>query len=253
LENYNFPFNFVWVFSIAAVALTLSWVFLALTREPVRPLPVATGAPPQVWTKLKQIIRQDRNFRHFLEFRILLALGTMGLGFVTVAAINRFQIPDSTVGLFTVMLLLGQTTGNLLSGWFADRVGHKIILEMAGLAAAAAFLLAWLAPSAVWYHAVFILLGISIGAVLVSAILMAMEFSPADQLPTYVGIANTTVGIGSTLAPLLGGWLAGFSYSWLFILSTLFSLGAVLLMHWTIDEPRQHRQPASDGVGASLK
>jgi MFS family permease len=72
LENYSFPYNFGLVFSIAALALTLSWVFLALTREPVRSIPPAPEATPQVWAKLTQIIRQDRNFRHYLQFRILL-------------------------------------------------------------------------------------------------------------------------------------------------------------------------------------
>src|SRR5262245_54447480 len=48
LENYDFPLNFGVVFSIAAVALTFSWVFLALTREPVRSLPQASGATPQI-------------------------------------------------------------------------------------------------------------------------------------------------------------------------------------------------------------
>jgi MFS family permease len=177
----------------------------------------------------------------------------MGLGFVTVAALQRFQVSDSTVGFFTVMLLLGQTTGNLLAGWLADRVGHKAVLEMAGLAAALGFSLAWLAPSAAWYYVIFILLGLSIGAVIVSAILMAMEFSAAEQLPTYVGLANTAVGLGSTVAPLLGGWLAGFSYSWLFMLSALFSLGAVLLMHWTITEPRQQLPQLSDNPGTNPK
>jgi MFS family permease len=253
LQNYTFPLNFGLVFSIAATALTVSWFFLALTREPVRPTAVTPQVTIQLWPKLKQIIRQDRNFRNFLQFRILLALGTMGLGFVTVAAIQRFQVPDSTVGFFTVMLLLGQTTGNLLSGWLADRLGHKTVLEGAGLVATIAFILAWLAPSVVWYYVIFILLGVSMGAVIVSAILIAMEFSSAEQLPTYVGIANTTVGVGSALAPLLGGWLAGFSYSWLFMLSAIFSLSAVVLMHWTITDPRQQLHHAPVGPETNLK
>jgi MFS family permease len=237
LKTYDFPVNFGLTFAIAATALTLSWFFLALTREPVRSMPA--HATPQLWGKPLAIIRQDHNFRQFLQFRILLALGTMGLGFVTVAAVTHFQIPDSVVGFYTVALLLGQTIGNLLSGWLADRFGHKAVLEAAGLAAAAAFILAWLAPAAIWYYVVFILLGASIGATLVSGVLVAMEFSSAEQIPTYVGIANTTVGLGSALAPLLGGWLAFFSYDWLFFVSAFFSLAAVLLMHWTMVDPRR--------------
>lgn len=243
LEAYDFPLNFGLAFLIAAIALTLSWFFLALTREPIRPTPELSHTALALWDKPLTIIRQDHNFRQFLQFRILLALGTMGLGFVTVAAVHHFQIPDRVVGFYTVALLLGQTIGNLLSGWLADRFGHKTVLEAAGLAAAAAFFLAWLAPTAIWYYVIFVLLGTSLGATIVSGVLMAMEFSSAQQLPTYVGIANTTVGLGSALAPLAGGWLAIYSYDWLFILSALFSLASVLLIYWKVIDPRQQTAP----------
>ena len=36
LENYPFPLNFAYVLTIAAIGITVSWVFLALTREPVQ-------------------------------------------------------------------------------------------------------------------------------------------------------------------------------------------------------------------------
>jgi MFS family permease len=40
LEAAPFPLNFVYLFFIAAVAISLSWSFLAQTREPVQPAPV---------------------------------------------------------------------------------------------------------------------------------------------------------------------------------------------------------------------
>lgn len=238
LETYPFPFNFAYIFLIAAIAINVSWAFLSLTREPVQPAEPSPHAPPRLWGKLVAIVKADVNFRNYLIARITLAFGSMGLGFVTVAAVQRLNVSDITVGLFTVALLVGQTTGNLLAGWLADRFGHKGPLEAAGLCAAAAFGLVWLEPGVDWYFLAFGLLGISVGASIVSGLLIVLEFSRPEQRPTYVGIANTGVGVGSAIAPLVGGWLAGASYGWLFALSALVSVASVALMSVTVKDPR---------------
>jgi MFS family permease len=238
LEAYAFPLNFGYVFLIGAAAITVSWVFLALTREPAQSITSAVHMPERFWSKLAQIIRQDHNFRRYLQARFLLSLGMMGLGFVTVAAVQRLNVPDSTVGFYTVALLLGQTAGSLLSGWLADRFGHKQSLTAAGIAAAIAFILTGSGPAANWYYVIFVGLGISLGAIVVSGVLIALEFSSPDQRPTYAGIANTVAGLGNTVAPLLGGWLAGFSYTWLFALSAIFSLAATVMLAWFVNDPR---------------
>ena len=238
LEAAPFPLNFTYIFFIAAIAINLSWVFLALTREPVQLTPALPPDTGQFRAKLSQILRHDHNFRTFLQARLLLALGGSGAGFITIVAIQRWQVSDSTVGLYTAALLLGQTTGNLLSGLLADRFGHKLSLEISGIAAVIAFALAWLAPSAGWYYFVFACWGMSFGISIVSGILIILEFSPPAHRPSYIGLTNTGVGVAGGVAPLLGGWLAGFSYNWLFVLSVGINLLALALLHWQVKEPR---------------
>jgi MFS family permease len=233
-----FPLNFVSLFFIAAVAITLSWGFLAQTREPVQPAPVSMSGAAQFRAKLAHILRHDHNFRHFLQARLILALGSMGAGFITLAVIKRWQVSDSTVGLYTAALLLGQMIGNLLSGLLADRFGHKLSVEIGGAAAMIAFTLAWLAPSAAWYYPVFAFWGMSFGITIVSGVLIVLEFAPTTRRPTYIGITNTGLGLANAVAPLLGGWLASFSYNWLFALSAGINLLALVLLYWQVKEPR---------------
>jgi MFS family permease len=241
LETFPFPLNFLYPFLIAAIAITLSWTFLAQVREPVRPVAVTQHTAGNLRQRLVGIVGRDHNFRRFLQARALATLGTMGAGFVTVAAVQRWRVPDATVGLYTVALLGGQTVGNLLAGWLADHLGHKLSLEISAAAACIAFALAWLAPSPLWYYAIFGFLGISNGASLVSGTLIAMEFSEPAQRPTYIGITNTTLGAAGSLAPLLGGWLAGFSYDWLFALSACVTLLGLALLRWRVGDPRHYR------------
>jgi len=238
LQAYPFPTNFVYVFLGAAVFINLSWFFLALTREPVQPVSTPRQSMRHYWADLPRLVRRDKNFRQFLVARLLMALAGMGTGFVTVAAVQRWAVADSTVGVYTAVLLIGQTAGNLVFGFLADRVGHKLILEIGGVALLLGFAAAWLAPAPGWFFLVFALLGLHSSTIIISGILVVMEFSPAEKRPTYVGLSNTAVGVVSSIAPLLGAGLANIAYSWLFAASAGIALAAFVLMRWWVREPR---------------
>lgn len=239
LETVPFPYNFVYVFFIAAVCINLSWFFLSLTREPIHPGQIITGPPAEpIWSKVSQILQQNQNFSRFLVARLALALTGMGTGFIAVAAIQRWQVTDSTVAFYTIALLAGQAGGNLLAGLLADRFGHKLSVEMGAMAVALAFGLAWLAPSARWYYGVFVLVGMTMGMMNVSGILITLEFSDPAQRPTYIGMVNSLVGIAGMVSPLLGGWLGSISYSLLFAVAAAVGLVATGLLRWYVREPR---------------
>ncbi|MCA9985350.1 MAG: MFS transporter, partial [Anaerolineales bacterium] len=242
LEQYAFPTNFVILFSIATVGIFLSWIFIALTREPVTP-PEETGVNRHnYWAELPRILRQDHNYRRFLVARLTLGLGNLGSGFVTVAAISKFAVRDGTVGQYTVVILIGQTLSNLVLGLLADKYGHKRSLEIAALSAMAAAAIAWLAPGPNWYFLVFFLLGITFGGTVVSGLLIALEFSSPEKRPTYIGLTNSSVGLISAIAPLLGAALAKVSFDLLFGLACVINVVAFLLFHFRVLEPRDLEQ-----------
>ncbi|MFN8490748.1 MAG: MFS transporter [Caldilineaceae bacterium] len=254
LETYPFPVNFAYCFLIAAVSVALSWFFIALTREPVTRAS-STEAQPAAHTrrKIRQILRGDGNFRRFLWARLLSTMGTMGAGFLTVAAVERWQLADSTVGIFTTALLIGQTVGNLLAGLLADRFGHKLALELGLVAAIAAYTLAWWAPNPAWYYPLFFILGVANGISIVSGVLIALEFSLPKHRPTYIGITNTTVGIGNALGPIIGGLIASVSYTWLFATAALVGVAAFSIMFFAVQEPRRlHTYFAVDEVATEV-
>ena len=238
LKTYAYPVNFAYIFLIAAAAITVSWAFIALTREPVRVEPRTDAASASVWRRLRQVLAQDENFRAYLTARMLLVVGAMGSAFITIAAVQRWSVPDSTVGIYTALLLVGQTVGNLLSGLLADRAGHKVAMELGALAQVFAFTLAWLSPSPAVYYVVFVLLGYSIGVNIVSGILITLEFSTPDRRPTYIGIGNTAVGIASAVAPLLGGWIATLGYGPLFAVGAGVTTLALFMLRYAVRDPR---------------
>jgi MFS family permease len=238
LDSYPFPTNFIYSFTIAASFITISWFFLAQTREPVQAVSTPRQDTRQYLADLPKLVRQDVNFAHFLVARVLLALSGMGLGFVTVAAVKRWSVSDSTVGGYTAAFLLGQTFSNLLVSLLTDKYGHKIALEISALTTLLAFVAAWLAPDPQWILAVFFLLGMRVGAVLVSGMLVVLEFCAPEKRPTYTGLANTITGIVNVIGPLVATGIAAVSYNWLFILSAFFGLLALVTLRWWVLEPR---------------
>lgn len=241
LVSYPFPYNFVLSFILAAISITISWVSLAFTREPVKQPPAAVTSPPKGASrkKIMLIVRGDHNYRQFLITRFLITMGRMGAGFLTVAAIAHWGVSDATVGFYTAALFLGQTIGTLAAGVIADRKGHKLTLEIGQWASLVAFGAAWLAPSPEWYYPIFFFMGLAGGITTVSSVLSCMEFSHRDHLPTYVGVGNTVSGLGSAVAPIIGGLLALYSYNLLFAVSAVISAVALALLMFTVREPRR--------------
>ena len=244
LETLPFPRNFLILFGLATILMFAGWAVLALTREPVRKVPRTAENRLRIWTRLGRILRRDRNFRRFLTARGLLAVGGMGMAFVTAAAISKWDVSGGTVGSYTVALLVGQSASNLLFGLLADRKGHKVALVLGGLAAASGYVIAGLAALPLLYYLVFVLLGVYFSSTFVSGLMIVLEFTGPEQRPTYVGITNSIIGTINVVIPLLGGWLATISYGYLFALSAAAGLLGVLLMAFWVADPRHAAENA---------
>jgi MFS family permease len=138
------------------------------------------------------------------------------------------------------MLLAGQSLSNLLFGPLADRRGHKLVLETSLLIASLAMCLAILAPSPAWMYPVFAAVGALTASDVVSGVNIALEFGPADDRPTYIGLANTIPGLTAVFAPLIGGWIASRSdYQAAFLTAVVLNVAALAFLHWMVTEPRQ--------------
>jgi MFS family permease len=238
LEHFEFPTSFMILFGIAALFITLSWAFLWMTREPVGIVDTHDRDWASYWRDLLRILKEDHNYRRYVISNIITTLGGMGFGFVTISAIQRFDVSDATVGLYTLVLLMGQALGNLVLGWMADRFGHKLSIEIGILATFLAFMLTLVMPSPGFYFIVYALLGLNLSAGIVSGMLVVWEFCETSRVPTYSGLANTTRGVAGLLAPILATTLAGWNYELLFgVCAFLLLIGLGLFIFW-VREPR---------------
>ena len=239
LEKFAFPLGFVFSFAAAAILIFMSWVFLSLTREPAVYSPKPTVSLLVYLRSLPEILREDHNFLRYLLAQIIFSLSGMATGFLIVYAAKTWHLPDAQSGAFVIAMQVGQAISNLIFGFLADHKGHKLSLEICFLLNVITLGLAVVAPAPVWFYPIFFLRGAVFAGTFVSSIAIVFEFTGSENRPTYIGVANTIPGVAGTLAPLIGGWLAGaLNYPFMFIVSAIIGVISLGMLHFAVREPR---------------
>ena len=243
LLRFDFPNGFAISFGIASLFILISWVFLGLSREPRDLTSKPVVSHKDYFKSLPATIRGNPNFKRYLWTQIVAAFGMMASGLLLVYVIDRWAVSDGQAATYNIALLLGQSAANLLLGFLADRKGHKMVMEIGISANILVLVLALLAPSPVWFYGVFALRGMTQSASFISGLSLPLEFSDAENRPTFIGLANTIPGIAGTVAPLLAGGLAKtLGYPVLFTVCAVLAIAAFGMMKWLVKDPR-HLEP----------
>jgi MFS family permease len=247
LKKFTFPLGYVFSFAVAGGMFFLSWIFLSLTREPA----VYSSKPPisqkNYLRSLPKVLRRDPNFRIYLLSQIIFSLSGMATGFLAVYTVKTWNLADAEASGFMIALQIGLTLAYLFFGFLSDRKGHKLSLEICMALSALLLVLAIIAPSPWWFFPIFFLRGAVNAGTFISGISIVYEFTDAENRPTYIGLANTIPGVAASLAPLIGGWLAGaVSYQAMFILSAIIGAISWVLLRFAVHEPRKMKSSTNN-------
>jgi MFS family permease len=239
LEGYPYPGNFSLLFVLAFAAVCVSWIGLALNREPPSEVTKEKQSLRRYLRQLPAILHSNHNYRRFFVSRAVVVVGAMAIGFFIVYGSERFGLNGTQVGLLTATLIGSQAVMSLLWGVLGDRAGHKLVLTLAAACLTCATLVTLLAPTWQWLILSFVLLGAYLSADWVSGINIILEFcEPADR-PTYIGLTNTLLALPVVLAPLVGGFLATLiGFPGLMITATIVAACGTLLLAFWVAEPR---------------
>jgi predicted MFS family arabinose efflux permease len=240
LDTYAYPDNFATLFVLAFIFVMVSWVGLALNREPPSETIKHHVSQIAYFRQLPAILRGNDNYRRYFTTRTVVQFGAMATGFFIVYGSERFDLDGTDIVALTALLIGSQAVMGVVWGLIGDRWGHKTVLTSAAVALSLASFSAWYAPTQVWLYGTFILMGAYFTADWVSSLNIILEFcEPADR-PTYIGLTNTLLAPSIVLAPLLGAWLAtAVGYPGLMIVAALFAAVGALLFGFWVKEPRQ--------------
>lgn len=194
-----FPIPYAILFTLGTLSFGIGWYLFGLSHEPPdegrsSTVPIRLGLP-----------LKDFAFRRFLRVRVLFALASMTEPFYAAYAVRGLG-QSSEIGLYLTLYTLSSVLSNLLWVRLSQRYGSKLlILSGASLGVVTPVLALLLPPGA--YGLVFVLQGTYLAALGLGTTTYLLNTADPQNRSSYIGLANTVVGVVS-FSPVLGGLLA---------------------------------------------
>jgi MFS family permease len=244
LDHHSARVGFTLVFLLSFASLIISFIMVALTREPDNPPVEDIPARGAVQVSLKGILQRDMNFRWFLVVSGLAQLTTMCVAFYMVFVVSQYNASKTLAGVLTSIYLIAQVLANPVMGWIGDKKSHYMVMGFGLTTATISGLLAWQATSVGWFFLVVFLAGVANVAVWTISMAITLEFGRPEERQAYIGLANTLVAPVTILAPVLGGWLADRAgYPSTFLFSGVCGVITILVFLLRMQDPRRQHKP----------
>ncbi|HZC05099.1 MAG TPA: MFS transporter [Ktedonobacterales bacterium] len=255
LASVSWPLNFALCFAMTFAAMAISFVLLALGREPARvthtsPHPPAARLSMSAQAReIVALVRQDGALRRLLIANGLVGMSTMAGALYAVSAVRLGGLSDPEVGAESTVLFVAMTVGSFAWGAIGDRFGHRATLLWGTACAGIAGLAALVAHGFLAYGVVFLALGLSISGVLLAGFTLITEFGPEERRPTYVALASVAYAPFVIGAPILGGFMANaWGYPPVFAVTALFATAAALMLRFWVPDPRMKSITSSESA-----
>ena len=245
LANIVYPMNYGYMFLVGFICALISYFFLSLNIEPEikRQTPIENIS---LWRRTKSILRADKNFSAFLVNRGFVFLSFMGLGFITVYGIQKFNLPISYSAIFTGLMLISEIVGYAIWGTIGDRDGYKRVIEFCNLFLIAGLIAIQFVGNIWGLYIVFSIISFAHSGEFIADQNIAMEFGREAERPTYIGMSKTLTGPFLLIAPILGGALVSFfGYQTMFMTALVISVIAFVIVKFFVEEPRRSNQSES--------
>ena len=239
LAGYEFPINFSLCFLVGFIILTITVLPLGFIDEP----PSSPSQPKRLRQYVRDaivILKEDYNFRYYIYSQIFLSAFGVVLGFLTAYTIDKMIATESDAPAFTAAMMIGKTIGQPFWGYVADKRGNQlVILINTGITC---LMILWIvtANSIIIFYGIFALIGFLHSGIDIPSFNMTMEFSQADNLPTYTALRSSAVAPFRAALPLFSGLIIETDkdrYTHVFLACILLLL---LSWHslWKVKEPR---------------
>ncbi|MCL5999051.1 MAG: MFS transporter [Chloroflexi bacterium] len=212
-----FPLNYAVIFGCAWLGFTASLIIILFLREnPLSEEALAQSHEASFLGHTGEVIRSDKMFRRVLLARFLTGMENMTAAFYVVFIKECLQLPDSSIGVFSVAFIVGGILGVMLFGTLADRFGPRRVIHAATalqfmapvLALAVAVPSGFADASPGVAFGIFVVILAINGAVGRSMMLgftgYSLDMAPERNRTIYVGVLNTLGGVVA-LTPVLGG------------------------------------------------
>jgi MFS family permease len=248
LDSFSYPENYGILFLTTFIVMMISYVFLFFIKEEKPNPPQQLFSQMEFYRRLFSILKREKNFRNFLVFDSLMMLANMSHAFFAVYAIEKFSLPESYAGTFTIVMMTSMIIGSLYFGYVADRYGHRINLIWASAFTGFASLVALFSPYVQLYYLVFVGASLNLTVLMVSRLTIIAEICSEDDRPTYVALMNM-VTAPFILSGMFGGIIVNvLGFNTLFLTAAIISVASLLWLILKVIEPRNIPQTVQSNL-----
>lgn len=251
IKDNDFPTGIQLCFWISFGLSVLSIFFLTALKE--EPYPHVEPRPPFTKTlaQIPGLVRGDGAYARFLTARAVLALSTLGMGFVVVDGLSSVLQP-SDAALLAAVFILAQAVLGFGLGLVGNYLGWKLVVVIGGLFVACGMSVAIFADSVPAYVLAFVALGGANAVTMIADPNMSIELAPTAKTSLYLGTTSTLLAPFFIAGPLVAGWLAGVtSFTVVFALAGILAIVGVGLA-LRVTEPRRLAIPQAVGQPGAM-
>lgn len=215
-----FPYNYGMLCLLGLIGIGGGLLAFALVVEP----PAAQVGPRTTFGEALRhapaLLRDHATYRWFIISRILTRFALIAEPFYIIYATERLGLPAGVAGIYLAVRAITGALSNLVWSRVSERSGNARLVLLSGILVALTPLLALAGPPLVGLLGlgglglqlalalVFLTSGAAADASNLAGNTYLLEIVPADERPTYIGLANTILGL-ATFVPVLGGYLVG--------------------------------------------
>lgn len=168
-----------------------------------------------------------------ITFFAYCALETTSILWASTYLVQDRAVTPTTAAAFASLFVLGITAGRFLAGFFADRIGDKLLIRGGfALVAIGALMLALPLPTTVVALAGLVVAGIGCAPIYPAIIHATPENFGRENSQAIIGIQMAAAYTGSTFAPPLFGAISAWSGMWIFP----FFIGGLALLGLIMNE-----------------
>jgi MFS family permease len=268
-QGPSFPRNYIILFSLMAVSITISTVGCALVREPIRPVLDRPESLRRLLASARPLLRRHAEFRS-LVWTALLGTGlSFTMPFYIIYATTELGIPQQTAGIYIWASMIGGAVLSLVWGHVNDRRGPRAVIRGSAAFLTITPLLALGLPAAVglaaglWpgaqaalryaFAAVFLVGGSTMGGFWMGTSNYLFELASDQERHRYIALFSTLTLPGAVL-PFFVGWLLNFAaFEIVFAMIAVAATGT-LLLSWRMSPPKlaRHREEEASLDSQSL-
>lgn len=239
------PDAYAWLYLISWAFGMLSISLFLFIKDPGSTTAVLNEKRPTL-RSLTASLRMSfgvANFRTYLLGRIMAISGFSIIPFVAIyfTSASGGALPKETVVASYSAFTIANAIGGLFLGRIGDRYGHRWGILFGASMQVLALLSALTVPGMAGCILTYAGAGLAAACGFISHYNLVMDMCPPENpnRVAHISVANLTIGIPASLAPLAAGWVAGgWGIPTLFTICLGISLAALLWLALRFKEPR---------------